>query len=61
MAKCNICGKEIVLVPSAEERARKFGGKAQDYIKMFTSHSECIINKRREETSKLIKNIEPSC
>lgn len=58
MAKCKICGKEIVLVPSAEERARKSGGKAQDYIKLFTTHSECSINYRREETLKLIQKLQ---
>jgi hypothetical protein len=47
--KCTICGKEIKLIPSAAERARKFGGKASDYTKLFTEHAECTIAKRNNE------------
>lgn len=39
--KCIHCKKEIVLVPSASERAKKFGGKPSDYTKLFTEHKEC--------------------
>ena len=24
--KCTICGEEVILIPSATERAKKFGG-----------------------------------
>lgn len=57
MAKCTICNKEIVLIPSAAERAAKFGGKASDYIKMFTTHSECAIAKRSQESIDLMRRI----
>lgn len=43
MMKCTYCNREIVLVPSASERAEKHGGKASDYTKLFTAHSECQI------------------
>lgn len=52
---CTICNEKIVLVPSASERAKKNGGKPSDYTKLFTEHSACVIKKRQEETSKLIK------
>lgn len=54
---CTICGKLIVLVPSAEERARKFGGKASDYTKLFTSHASCSIKQREEGTLELMRRI----
>jgi len=53
--KCTICGKEIKLVPSAAERARKHGGTAQSYTLLFTEHSQCLINQRNRETSELIQ------
>lgn len=55
MANCTICGGKIVLVPSAAERARKCGGKASDYTKLFTEHAQCTIDKRERETLELIR------
>ena len=52
---CTHCNRPIVLVPSASERAAKYGGKASDYIKLFTIHSNCQLIKRAEETKQLIK------
>lgn len=40
---CVHCGKPIILIPSAAERAKKFGGKPSDYTKLFTSHSDCQV------------------
>ena len=57
MAKCTICNKAIVLVPSASERAKRYGGKASDYTKMFTTHTECAIKKRSEESTELMRRI----
>jgi hypothetical protein len=54
MANCTICKKTIKLTPSASERAAKSGGKASDYSKLFTTHSQCAINKRDEDTRALI-------
>lgn len=51
---CTICGKPIELVPSAAERAKKFGGRPSDYTKLFTEHAKCIIEKRAKETAELI-------
>jgi hypothetical protein len=56
---CTICEKPIVLVPSAQERARKdmAGHPASYYIKLFTTHTACFLRKRKEETSALMKRI----
>ena len=54
---CTICGKPIVLVPSAVERAAKYGGKPSDYTKLFTTHSECSIAKRERETVELMRRL----
>lgn len=49
---CTICNKPIVLVPSAEERAKKdmAGNPPIYYVKLFREHSECALIKREEET-----------
>lgn len=58
---CNICGKPIVLVPSAAERARKYqsydGHPASYYTSLFTSHSECFVAKRSAESVELMRKI----
>lgn len=54
---CSICGKKIILVPSAKERAKRYGGKPSDYTNLFTEHSECLIQKREQDTIKLMRRI----
>lgn len=51
---CSICGKGITLIPSAVERAKKYGGKPSDYTKLFTAHLTCIVEKRNKDVSALI-------
>jgi hypothetical protein len=48
MSKCTICGTPVVLVPSAEERARKdvTGKSAAYYRSLFTAHASCQLIKR---------------
>lgn len=55
--RCTICGKPIVLIPSAAERAAKFGGRPSDYTQLFREHSQCVIDKRNEETLALIRKL----
>lgn len=45
---CKFCGKPIVLVPSAAERARSdvTGKTAAYYTSLFTYHSACWLDKR---------------
>lgn len=52
--KCDICGEPIHLTPTAQERARRYGGKASDYEALFPVHSRCQIEKRKQDTSELI-------
>ena len=52
---CRICGEPIVLVPSATERAIKYGGVPSDYIKLFDAHSSCALKERSEQVAQLIK------
>jgi len=54
---CTICKKPIVLQPSAEERARKSGGKPSDYTKLFTIHADCQLKARQEATSFLMRSL----
>jgi hypothetical protein len=55
MSNCTLCRKPIELVPSAAERAKKFGGKPSDYVKLFTEHAVCVLLKRAHEVSQLVK------
>ena len=59
---CTICNLPIVLVPSAAERAKKFGSRPADYTALFTEHDSCAIRKRAADTSELLKRrIQPCC
>jgi hypothetical protein len=44
-------------VPSAQERADKYGGKPSDYTNLFTQHSTCAIYKRERETRHLMHRL----
>lgn len=52
--RCTYCGRDIVLVPSAKERAKKYGKPAKHYTNLFTIHEDCQIQKRNAELSKLL-------
>lgn len=54
---CRICNKPVVLVPSATERAAKFGGEPADYTALFTTHSKCQLAKREQDTLALIRRL----
>ena len=56
---CNLCGKPITLVPSAEERSRKTGYPASYFTNLFITHSECELRKRREDMSELLRRGKP--
>lgn len=49
---CAICHKPVILVPSAEERAKNdaAGKSAAYYRSLFPAHSECELAKRRADT-----------
>jgi len=54
---CRICGKPIVLVPSARKRAARYGGRPQNYTVLFREHTECALLKRERETAELMRKI----
>lgn len=51
---CTICGEPIHLKPTAQERARRYGGKPSDYESLFTVHSHCQIEKRKQDMSEFL-------
>lgn len=51
---CTYCNKPIVLVPSATERAERYGGKPSDYTKLFTYHGQCHVKARNKAVMELI-------
>lgn len=55
MMSCTICKQPIELVPSAKERAKKFGGKPSDYTNLFKQHAACLLAERRKQVFSLIK------
>ena len=57
MKNCTICGKPIVLYPSAAERAKAdvTGKTAQYYEDLFTAHDKCLLAKREQDTIELIR------
>lgn len=55
--KCKLCRKPILLVPSAAERAAKFGGQASDYTKLFTTHASCAVAERSRGDLELLRKI----
>jgi hypothetical protein len=54
---CTHCNKKIVLIPSARERAAKFGGTPESYTKLFTMHASCSLERRAASVSELIKKL----
>jgi hypothetical protein len=56
MAKCTICQTEIILQPSANERARRYGDHpAFHYTSLFTTHPSCLIEQRRRNILSVIE------
>lgn len=54
---CTLCGKPVVLVPSAKKRAEKAGGQPEDYTRLFTVHANCQIAKRNADTLTLMRKL----
>ena len=53
---CRYCKKPIILIPSAEERAKKdvTGKSAAYYKRLFTSHSQCLVEARSRDARMLM-------
>jgi hypothetical protein len=55
---CTICGKPVVLSPSAAERAAKDNDPSHTaayYTRLFPTHSDCALNKREQDTRELLR------
>lgn len=52
---CDICNKPVVLVPSAKERAKKYGGKPSDYVRLFPRHAACQLERDRQQVRELMR------
>lgn len=57
--KCRICGKEVILVPSAKERAKsdRGGHSAAYYTRLFPEHTECALKERDGDSVELMRRI----
>lgn len=57
--KCTICGKEVILVPSAAARAAKdvSGNTAAYYTSLFPQHSDCMLQRRAAAVSELMSRL----
>ena len=55
MANCELCGKPIVLVPSAKEREKATGMPAAYFVSLFKTHPSCALAKRAQDTRDLIR------
>jgi hypothetical protein len=55
---CTLCGRPVVLKPSAAERAAKdvTGKPAAYYTSLFTEHAECTLRQRQDDTERLIRS-----
>ena len=54
---CRICNKAIVLVPSARERAARFGGTPEFYTRLFTTHGTCQVAERKQGAEDLMHRL----
>ena len=56
---CTICGRPIVLVPSASQRAAKdvTGKSAAYYTGLFTEHPQCVLRKRLAGDRALLRQL----
>lgn len=54
--KCTHCNKEVVLVPSANERAIRYGETPEFYTKLFQMHVKCNLELRHKSTMELMRN-----
>ena len=55
--KCTICRREVKLIPSALQRAARHGGRPSDYVALFTTHTECFLRKREQDTLVLMRRL----
>jgi hypothetical protein len=55
---CKYCGEPVVLMPSAEQRARRYNDHpAAYYTALFPDHVSCVIKNNTDEVHKLMNRI----
>lgn len=54
---CPHCGNPVILHPSAEARAAKYGLTADYYRRLFPSHSGCLVTARSAESVHLMRKL----
>jgi len=54
---CRLCGDEITLIPSAKERATKYGGSPSYYTNLFKTHAHCAVADRSRQARELMGRI----
>ena len=54
---CPYCGMPVILSPSANARAKKYGETPEYYKALFPAHSGCLVQARTEEAIQLMKRI----
>lgn len=60
--QCSICGKPVILVPSAAERVRKDAERGihstnAQYLNQFHTHSTCLVAKRTQDSIELMRRL----
>lgn len=55
---CTLCGKPVILSPSAAERAAKdvTGKSAAYYTSLFNTHTSCALDKRDQDVTALMRS-----
>lgn len=54
---CRHCQKPVILQPSAQARAERFGGRASEYILLFPNHADCVVKAREQEAIDLLRSL----
>lgn len=60
--KCSVCGKPVILSPTAAERSQRFGQPPSYFTNIFTTHSTCMLMQREADVINLMRRLkaEPS-
>ena len=51
---CKHCAKPVVLMPSAVDRAARYGGTPADYTRLFPVHAACALRAREADLAALL-------
>lgn len=54
---CRHCHKPVILQPSAQARAERFGGAPRDYTLLFPNHADCVVKARSQASIELMRRL----